>query len=800
MKRSARILALVLCLCLAVSLLAGCGPAQKQAPAATTEPSPEPTPEPTPEPIDYSALYREAAEALSRQENLVAECKITQDITLPDYAAEAPGAVTTLSETTTRSISLQGLQGDTLLAKVEDVIIIGQNPRSEQTLLYTDGVEYVELNGSRFCSETDRDSFLDALPPLLLLDSALCGPVTGEETDKGSSLRFEAPEGAEAWALPEEAELLEAEGSALLAADHSLTGQSLSVRYRFGGLEVQTRYELSYQSPEGLDLASDMPANAKGWETLDDPSAPLAVLRAGLLLADAKAVNAEFVFNYYSEAAGISARYYQDESLLDRGSTALYHGNTSISGMDYTNSQTYSYSYEESFDKGNLNTSYSDGTEEHTAMASRDLCELFSYDMLQYFPVPAYLKDAESKDVGAYRLITFAGTDDYGEAVKTEVGADLFPGQPTILDDHASAYLTKSLTGFLAVEKVSGIPTALNLEYAGLHTIEEQPFSLVMQMNVGLKLYTEDAGRDIQEEPTDGPEPETRPSPVFYEVSDDEGHSMYLFGTIHIGDDRTAYLPQVIYDALEEADALAVEFDDKSFEESIDEDDELRQTLMRAYYYTDGTGIQNHLDSDVYKEALDYVKVIGNYTDAAESMKPYLWENGIELFYLSQGRKLSGSRGVDARLMRLARESGKEILNVESGEFQVSMLTGYSDPVQEMMLSETISATRQEYLDASYELYEAWCQGDEEALIQRLAAMDEEERAELDEDELAIYDEYHQKMEVERNAAMVEVAKGYLAEGRKVFFAVGLAHLLGEGGLVHALRDAGFTVTLIDTH
>jgi uncharacterized protein YbaP (TraB family) len=47
---------------------------------------------------------------------------------------------------------------------------------------------------------------------------------------------------------------------------------------------------------------------------------------------------------------------------------------------------------------------------------------------------------------------------------------------------------------------------------------------------------------------------------------------------------------------------------------------------------------------------------------------------------------------------------------------------------------------------------------------------------------------------------MVEVAKGYLAEGRKVFFAVGLAHLLGEGGLVHALRDAGFTVTLIDTH
>ncbi len=472
MKRPARILALL-----------GCSPAQTSAPAAAPEPTaeqtPAPTPEPTPEPVDYLALYREAAEALTAQEALVAEYRITQEISLPDYAAEEPGAITTLSETATRSVSLQGLQGDALLAKVEDVIIIGQNPRSEQRLLYADGVEYVELNNSRFCSETDRDSFLASLPPLLLLDSELCGPVTGEETDKGSSLRFEAPEEAASWALPEEAELLEAEGGALLSADHALTEESLAVRYRFGGLEVRTRYELSFLSPEGLDLAPDMPANAKGWETLDDPTAPLAVLRAGLLLADAKAANAEFVFNYYSEAAGISARYYQEESLLDRGSTALYHGNTSVSRVDYTSSQTYAYSYEETFDKGNLTTSYSDGTEEHSTMSSRELSDLVSYDLLQYFPVPAYLKDAESKDVGAYRLISFAGSDDYGEAVKTEVGVDLFPGQPTILDDYASAYLTKSLTGFLAVEKVSGIPTALNLDYAGIHTIEDHPYSLV---------------------------------------------------------------------------------------------------------------------------------------------------------------------------------------------------------------------------------------------------------------------------------------------------------------------------------
>ena len=60
-----------------------------------------------------------------------------------------------------------------------------------------------------------------------------------------------------------------------------------------------------------------------------------------------------------------------------------------------------------------------------------------------------------------------------------------------------------------------------------------------------------------------------------------------------------------------------------------------------------------------------------------------------------------------------------------------------------------------------------------------------------------LYEEYHSAMETSRNADMLEVAKGYLDSGKTVFFAVGLAHLLGDGGLVQALRDAGYTVTLI---
>ena len=47
-------------------------------------------------------------------------------------------------------------------------------------------------------------------------------------------------------------------------------------------------------------------------------------------------------------------------------------------------------------------------------------------------------------------------------------------------------------------------------------------------------------------------------------------------------------------------------------------------------------------------------------------------------------------------------------------------------------------------------------------------------------------------------AGMLETAKEYLSSGKTVFFAVGLAHLLGDTGLVEALREAGYTVTLVE--
>jgi len=75
--------------------------------------------------------------------------------------------------------------------------------------------------------------------------------------------------------------------------------------------------------------------------------------------------------------------------------------------------------------------------------------------------------------------------------------------------------------------------------------------------------------------------------------------------------------------------------------------------------------------------------------------------------------------------------------------------------------------------------------------------MTDEELAEY-EDQKALIDEYNKAMSFDRNKGMLKVAIDYLESGETIFYAVGLAHLLDDvNGLVDALRDAGYTVELV---
>ena len=61
-------------------------------------------------------------------------------------------------------------------------------------------------------------------------------------------------------------------------------------------------------------------------------------------------------------------------------------------------------------------------------------------------------------------------------------------------------------------------------------------------------------------------------------------------------------------------------------------------------------------------------------------------------------------------------------------------------------------------------------------------------------EELTLWNEYKKAMYTNRNKNMAKIAKQYLQSDETVFYAVGIAHILGENGLIERLQDAGYTV------
>ncbi len=182
------------------------------------------------------------------------------------------------------------------------------------------------------------------------------------------------------------------------------------------------------------------------------------------------------------------------------------------------------------------------------------------------------------------------------------------------------------------------------------------------------------------------------------------------------------------------------------------------------------------------------------YGAIVDTMKPAAIVSVMEEWYPESINHLSSRDGVDRRLLALASEKGKKIYEIEKVEDHMSAISDYSKETQLALLK---SATETGRFESSYSteyLYSLWCQGDETALREELTFRIPEDATP---EEKAYYEEYSKKMIAERDKVMAEGIKSYLESGETVFVAVGLAHVIGEGGIIDLLRAEGYTVVRV---
>ncbi len=288
------------------------------------------------------------------------------------------------------------------------------------------------------------------------------------------------------------------------------------------------------------------------------------------------------------------------------------------------------------------------------------------------------------------------------------------------------------------------------------------------------------------------PSAEDISTPYFWKVTGNgyEGE-FYLLGSIHVGDDYTNFYPEEITSAFNSCDYLAVESDIIAFEG----DYALQTEAVSALMYLDGSTVTDHVDAEIYEAAKEIIKDGGYYSSTLDYLSPMYWVSLIDNIYIEK-TPYTADKGVDRYFLQKAKDGDKAILEIENLIETYEALVSISEEAQEIILKNSVDDEYlEEFLEGTDDLYALWKKGD---ITGFEYLMDGSETEGMTDEELKAYEEYNKMLMTDRNENMVEVADSYLKSGKKVFYVVGLAHMLERDNIIDGLRDLGYTVTQIE--
>jgi hypothetical protein len=256
---------------------------------------------------------------------------------------------------------------------------------------------------------------------------------------------------------------------------------------------------------------------------------------------------------------------------------------------------------------------------------------------------------------------------------------------------------------------------------------------------------------------------------LFWKAESNSSKPIYLFGTIHTDDNRvTEFSPRVI-EALKAVDVFMMEVEPPKDTSILQMQDANLSTILSA-------------------QELEQVYVLADFhvmhRDAVLRTKPWL------LAVVFDSPRPLTPYAQDNLLMRLAEDSGKDVIGLETADEHFSVMDGLTLDEQVAFLRKVLRRS-QKTKERDYEqLVKAYLKGDAD----KLNAMNDKMTGSMLPAEL--WARMRVKLLDERNLVMAErmLAK---AQDKSLFVAVGASHLAGKTGLVAKLKQAGYKISVV---
>jgi uncharacterized protein YbaP (TraB family) len=264
----------------------------------------------------------------------------------------------------------------------------------------------------------------------------------------------------------------------------------------------------------------------------------------------------------------------------------------------------------------------------------------------------------------------------------------------------------------------------------------------------------------------------------------------YLFGTMHLTDERINALSPAVKSALAGARRLVLELDDLSpgsFMKLIAGSPQLQGLMM----FTDGRRLDQLLGPDDFARVSNILARSGVPAAAAGQFRPWLATMLLSVSGCEQRRVGAGLLPLDARLAEDAERRGIKALGLETLESQFRALANVPEADQVDLLRSGVRFYHRidDLIETMVQLY---LQRQLGAIWPLQLALAEKVGVPA-----TAFDSAERSLLVTRNLGMRDKALQHLADGN-AFIAVGALHLPGRQGLVALLREAGYTLTAVE--
>jgi hypothetical protein len=253
-------------------------------------------------------------------------------------------------------------------------------------------------------------------------------------------------------------------------------------------------------------------------------------------------------------------------------------------------------------------------------------------------------------------------------------------------------------------------------------------------------------------------------------------NTVYLLGSIHLLKKENYPLPAAMESAFTNCAIVVFETD-----LSATEDLTVAMSLMSKGQLPEGQTLKDILSPVVYQsftnhasQSLMPLEMMVRFTPgmAATTIE------GLEMMKLGFDPEL----GLDVHFYKLARKDGKQIVPLESIDFQLGILNGFSKEEGEWFMKQTLKDL-DNVKGESAEMIRYWETGEGDKLAQMLDKGLKESAA------------IYKRLVTDRNRNWIPKIEELARGDKNAIIIVGAGHLVGKEGLVESLKKDGFKVT-----